>query len=111
MMESERTFFRARLEQLRTDLHALDEQSELSTQTVELDQSSVGRLSRMDALQAQQMSLEANRRRLAQLRGIELALARLDRDEYGLCDCCGEDIEPKRLQVNPLATRCLACAA
>jgi DnaK suppressor protein len=77
---------------------------------VELDPSRLGRLSRMDALQVQQMAIEGDRRRLGQLRLIEAALSRLARDEYGTCVGCGEDIDPRRLKVSPLATRCIACA-
>lgn len=100
----------ARLYVLRDELQGLAAQSEQSSRTVELDQSSVGRLSRMDALQAQQMAIEANRRRLAQLQQVELALLRLDRGEYGSCVECGEEVAPRRLAVNPLTLRCISCA-
>lgn len=64
----------------------------------------------MDALQAQQMAIEANRRRVEQLKQVELALLRLERGEYGVCVECGQDIDPRRLNVNPLTTCCIACA-
>jgi len=78
--------------------------------TVELDQSRVGRLSRMDALQAQSMSQESQRRNEQQLLDIEKALKRIDNDEFGDCFECGEMISPQRLELNPTATLCIECA-
>ncbi|MDQ0991453.1 TraR/DksA C4-type zinc finger protein [Streptomyces sp. V3I7] len=39
------------------------------------------------------------------------ALERLDRDDYGRCEGCGERIPPERLEVRPAATKCVHCAA
>ena len=77
---------------------------------VTLDQSRVGRLSRMDAMQAQAMSIETGRRRRLQIASIETALARLAGNEYGLCLGCGEDIHHGRLEADPAATLCIGCA-
>ena len=77
---------------------------------VELDQQSVGRLSRMDAMQVQAMAQAQEGRRQAQLRRIDGALERLAAGEYGLCVECGEDIPPKRLEIDPTVTRCVDCA-
>ncbi|MCZ8132431.1 MAG: TraR/DksA family transcriptional regulator [Steroidobacteraceae bacterium] len=38
------------------------------------------------------------------------ALARADRGEYGVCESCGEAIDPARLAVVPEADRCVRCA-
>jgi len=77
---------------------------------VELDQSKVGRLSRMDALQAQAMSVETKRRQKLELTKIKSALIRVDNNEYGNCLRCGEDISQKRLEIDPAATLCITCA-
>ena len=79
--------------------------------TVQLDQSRVGRLSRMDAMQAQAMSQEVSRPLQTPLRQIESALARLQAGEYGYCNECGELIDPRRLEIDLLATRCISCAS
>lgn len=78
--------------------------------TVQLDQQSVGRLSRMNAMQSQQMALEHQRRREMQLVAIRGALHRIKEDDYGYCVQCGEDINPKRLDVNPCVIKCINCA-
>lgn len=78
---------------------------------VELDQSSVGRLSRMDAMQVQAMAQAAERRRADEIRRIEAALQRLAEDEYGWCLRCGEGVARARLEADPTATLCIGCAA
>ena len=77
---------------------------------VELDQTRVGRLSRMDALQAQAMSQERARRREAQLHKIASALKRIEHEDYGYCTECGEDIAFRRLVFDPATTLCIDCA-
>ncbi len=96
----------ARREEL---LHLVDSSAE-ARRTVELDQSRVGRLSRMDALQAQAMSVETDRRRKVALQQIEAALGRIEDGDYGYCLNCGEAIAPKRLELNPTAPVCIDCA-
>jgi DnaK suppressor protein len=77
---------------------------------VELDQTRVGRLSRMDALQGQAMSQQAERRREIQLHKIAAALQRIERDDYGYCTECGDEIAYRRLVFDPATTFCIDCA-
>lgn len=84
--------------------------SEEFRQPVELDQTSVGRLSRMDALQDQAMALETNRRRNIELQHIDAALKRMEDGSYGYCLSCDEDISNKRLEIDPTAAVCIDCA-
>ena len=83
---------------------------ESATKTVKLDQSRVGRLSRMDALQAQAMANASARHRDHELKRIAAALRRLDAGEDGDCDECGEAIARARLEVDPAASLCVKCA-
>jgi DnaK suppressor protein len=101
---------KARLEERRRDLEAIVESSRESRKPVELDQSRVGRLSRMDALQDQAMALETERRREIELRRIGAALARVESGEYGYCLTCGEEIEAKRLDFDLATPVCIDCA-
>ncbi len=93
--------YRVRLEQLKDELLRLMEQGDDETGPVELDQTSVGRLSRMDAMQRQAMAQETERRRHSELRKIEAALKRIDDDEYGYCISTGEPIPRARLDLDP----------
>jgi DnaK suppressor protein len=78
---------------------------------VKLDQTSVGRLSRMDALQQQAMRAGLRDAQLRQRRRIEAALARIREDVYGVCCSCGDDLPAERLQADPAAPFCVACEA
>jgi len=78
---------------------------------VELDQTCVGRVSRMDALQGQAMALESQRRRELELRYIAAALQRMDQGDFGCCLECGEAIRYERLEYNPAVPLCITCAS
>ncbi len=101
--------YRQQLLSLSSALQEREEAYKETEATVELDQSRVGRLSRMDAMQIQQMALESSRRRQHQLLKIEGALTRIESGEYGYCFVCGEEIAAQRLAVDPTSTRCIAC--
>ena len=101
---------RKRLLELRAELESLADTGDEAARIVELDQSRVGRLSRMDALQAQAMAKASSERRDAMLGRINAALGRVARGEYGLCQLCEEPIHPKRLDVDPTALLCIECA-
>lgn len=101
---------RAELVAARDALLALDATSAAAAEPVELDQARVGRLSRMDAMQAREMSLAARRRAELQLGRIESALQRLDAGSYGDCVRCEEPIEQARLDFDPAALLCIGCA-
>ena len=101
---------KARLVARREELRALAAGSADSRQPVELDQTRVGRLSRMDALQDQAMALETQRRREAELTRIEGAMVRIAEGEYGACVSCGEDIPARRLALDPTLALCVDCA-
>jgi DnaK suppressor protein len=104
------TYFRQLLLHRQQQLRDLIAGSADTTKPVELDQSSVGRLSRMDAMQGQAMSLERERRNQRELTKIAAALRRIDNDEYGTCEACGEEIALPRLEIDPTATQCIDCA-
>jgi DnaK suppressor protein len=71
----------------------------------------IGRLTRVDALQAQQMALELRRRRQARLTRLERALRLIAEGEYGTCSKCGEDIPKARLELYPDVRMCVECAS
>jgi DnaK suppressor protein len=102
---------REELLKLRAELQAIAESGDESAAIVELDQTKVGRLSRMDAMQAQAMAKASIERREQMLRRIDAALVRIDNDEYGYCKECDEPINPKRLEFDPTADLCINCAS
>ncbi len=106
----DKEYFRERLLNEQQLLEGLKQMGDDAAQIVELDQSRVGRLSRMDALQGQAMSQETQRRRQLGLQKIAAALRRIESDEYGYCLKCDEEIAIRRLEIDPAAPLCITCA-
>ncbi len=110
LKKTELTKFKKRLEDELESLRRLTESTQADRKPVKLDQTTQGRLSRIDAMQVQEMALEQERRREVEVHKIEAALQRIEEGEFGYCVTCGEDIEKKRLNFDPATPRCLACA-
>ena len=86
---------------------SLDSSSE-SSKPVALDEP-IGRLSRMDAMQQQQMAIASRQSQLQRLQLLKNALQAIERDNYGDCRNCDEPIGYQRLKVRPETPFCLAC--
>lgn len=102
--------YRTKLLERRQALIEEEHISEEDRAPVALDQDSVGRLSRIDAMQVQAMALAQQRRRQAELGAVNSALRRIDEGEFGYCIKCGEDVAPERLEHNPAIPTCIDCA-
>lgn len=102
--------FRALLDARKAELIASVENASESAAPVELDQQVQGRLSRMDAIQGQAMAQATIERRRIEIAQIDAAFARMEDGEFGYCVECGDDIAPKRLELNPSIARCVDCA-
>ena len=59
--------------------------------------------------QERELDLLLQERELTRLEGIEIALNRIESDDFGYCDECGEEISKKRLLAVPLARMCINC--
>ncbi len=104
---------RAALRELEDQLQALLADEAGLSDTVELDQGAVGRISRVDALQAQAMAKATQLRMKQRLARVRSALERIeeDPDEYGICPACGDDISIGRLRARPESVFCVGCAS
>lgn len=102
--------FKQALLNLRSDLLAVEQSGQEAAQPVALDQTTVGRVSRMDLLQDQAMAKASQERRQILLQRIEAALRRLENGEFGWCLRCGEAIATKRLEFDPTTPLCIDCA-
>ncbi len=71
---------------------------------------SIGRLSRLDSMQMQQMALEQERRKKAELNKLNEAMGRLNNGTYGNCMLCRQAIGFPRLEAQPSAILCIQCA-
>ena len=92
------------------ELDRLRGQARDSCAPVEQDQQSIGRLSRLDAMQQQAMNVANDARR--QYRQLELSavLKRIDDVDYGYCHQCDDLIGAGRLAIDPAAVLCVGCA-
>lgn len=100
----------ARLLEMKAALEALIREHGHDSDVVVLDQTTQGRLSRMDAMQVQAMAREVARRREAELKRIDAALKRIADGDYGYCVSCDEKIQPRRLDFDPSVPNCINCA-
>jgi DnaK suppressor protein len=111
MTDNELADFKQQLLTLRDSLMLNQKLGQPATDTVQLDQTSVGRVSRIDAIQSQFMAVETTRLRQQHLRQIVTALALVESGDYGFCSGCDAVIDPKRLAIDPAATFCVPCAS
>lgn len=102
---------REKLQEEQERLASLRQQSKTARAPVMLDQQAVGRLSRMDALQKQNMELATEHRRQQRVQTIAAALQRIEAGDFGYCIICGEDIAPQRLAFDPAVACCIDCRA
>ena len=106
---------RSQLSELHDDLKKLKQQlrqqleNDDSGKPVVLDQQLLGRVSRIDAIQQQQMAKAHHQQMQAQLARIEKSLLAFSEDEYGYCQSCDETISFLRLKVRPDTPFCVKC--
>ena len=111
MTELDLSEFKKLLLQHQKELLDVEASGERASEVVELDQTTVGRLSRMDAMQAQAMSVEVDHRRKLELQRIKRALKHIEAGDYGTCQNCGEMINSLRLKSSLTVTLCIGCAS
>ena len=101
--------FRRALDDRRRELEDQLQIGDDAARPVTLDQQSVGRVSRVDAIQQQQMALAGREQAESLLRQVVLALKRIDGGVYGICLHCEEPIAAARLEAQPHAALCVDC--
>jgi DnaK suppressor protein len=99
------------LEQLRDRLQVTANDESGGTEAVELDQAMVGRLSRMDAMQHQEMAKAQRRRAQSRLLRVQKCLDLYSNNDeaFGACGDCLEPIAWSRLNALPDAEFCVPC--
>lgn len=109
MTDSERQelkeIIRERLEETREEIESLKE----LTKPVAPD-NAIGRLSRMDAINNKTINEAALRENQSKFQKLERALENIDKEQFGTCSKCGEQIAFGRLKFMPWTTRCVHCA-
>ena len=74
-------------------------------------ENSIGRVSRMDAINNKSVMEAALRTKKAKLTKLRVAQSKIDDKDFGLCAFCKRPIQPMRLMYMPESTRCVRCAS
>lgn len=106
---SERASIRTLLEDLLADLELREAQLAESSEPVSLEQP-IGRLSRMDAIQSQEMARAGLAQIRVRLERTRRALQRAEAPDFGTCEHCGGAIGFDRLEFEPETALCVRCA-
>lgn len=109
LSDDQRAELRAELERQLARLERSMKLTDEASRPVELDQTSVGRLSRMDSLQNQSLSKGLQEREVARHAELRDALERIAAGTYGVCTGCAAAIPFERLFVFPEASQCSGC--
>jgi len=109
MTPEELSALKVRIEEKLLELDSHIKSLRDTTRPVEPD-NAIGRLTRMDAINAKGVSEASLRSAEEESARLKVALKRIDTDGYGVCAECGEDIPLKRLMVMPASTLCVNCA-
>ncbi|MEO5720685.1 MAG: TraR/DksA C4-type zinc finger protein [Chthoniobacterales bacterium] len=92
------------------DLEAEIQRAEADVAAVSPD-NAIGRLSRQDSMQQQEMAKAGVRRREERIHALKEALRRMDEGTYAVCAKCREEIEFSRLELAPELKFCAECSA
>ncbi|MDR9418240.1 TraR/DksA family transcriptional regulator [Gracilimonas sp.] len=93
-----------RIESTKADIEELTE----LVKPIPLD-ASIGRVSRMDAINNKSINESSLREKKKELKKLERALENSESDKFGICTKCGDVIPFGRLEYMPHTTRCVIC--
>lgn len=93
-----------RISETRDDIEELQE----LVKPIPLD-ASIGRISRMDAINNKTINESSLREKKQELKKLERALEQSESDQFGICTKCGDAIPFGRLEYMPHTTRCVEC--
>jgi DnaK suppressor protein len=109
LTDAERAEVRQLLEDMLQEAQERLDQLTKSSKPVSLDDP-IGRLSRIDAIQGQQMALAGHSREHQRVEDIKHALRSVGNADFGLCTTCKRPIGIDRIMFQPEVMRCVRCA-
>ncbi|MEM9821400.1 MAG: TraR/DksA C4-type zinc finger protein [Bacteroidota bacterium] len=105
----EREELRAKIKQTIQDTQKKIIELEELTQPIK-PENSLGRVSRMDAINNKSVAEAALRTSKQKLSKLKVALSKIDKPNFGICVFCKQNIPPARLMFLPESSRCVRCA-
>jgi len=109
MTDKQKKDIRIKIEKLIQDSFADIEVLEEATAPIS-PENSIGRVSRMDAINNKSVVESSLRQSKSKLAKLKIALTKIDGPNFGKCMRCGKDIQEKRLMFLPQSDRCIHCA-
>jgi DnaK suppressor protein len=109
MNATERAQLKSKIEAAIVKTQEEVERLEEATQPIS-PENSIGRVSRMDAINNKGVSEASLRSTKRKLTNLKIALEKIDKPEFGICTRCKQPIAPARLMYMPESTRCVRCA-
>ncbi len=94
----------SRIEETKEEIEKLKE----LVKPIPLD-ASIGRVSRMDAINNRSINESALREKEQELKKLKRALENSEKENFGICTRCGNEIPFGRLEYMPHTTRCVNC--
>lgn len=110
MTEEELLALQHQLNAVADEIRLALKQEDPTKDSITID-NAIGRVTRMEAIQAQSMDQEGRRRQKSRLQQIERALERIEEGSYGTCVSCGDEIPKGRLEIMPESALCVKCAS
>ncbi len=110
LSDSDRTRVKIQLEVKIEEYEQVLKSDASDNDQLELDQTRVGRLARMDAVQHHAIAQAQHERARKLLTRLKTLLTKIDNPDFGECHYCGDDIPVGRLLVRPESLRCVECA-
>ena len=74
-------------------------------------ENSIGRISRMDAINNKSVMEASLRNKISKLNKLKVALIKIDEEGFGYCSECKNVIQEGRLMYMPESTKCVRCAS
>ena len=109
MTTEERKALKAKIKATITKLELDIEQFEVAVKPIS-PENSIGRVSRMDAINNKGVAEAAMRSAKKKLNKLYAALEKIEDEDFGSCSRCGGPIPSPRLMYMPESTRCVRCA-
>ena len=109
MTKKERATLKVKIIEAIEETQEKIKQMEIATQPV-APENSIGRISRMDAINNKSVAEAALRTARKKLSNLEIALNKIDDESFGNCSRCGNPIQAPRLMFMPQSSRCIRCA-
>jgi DnaK suppressor protein len=107
MDKEKKDYFRQRLEKMLNDV--LSEADKTLTEMIGQNDRYPDPTDRASAESDRSFELRIRDRERRLLSKIKSTISRIDNDDFGVCDSCGNDISIERLEVRPVATLCIDC--